>query len=108
MHVAFSALASCQIEFEIGIGARSGTYMVERGGSQRRATEVRVQDHSRGIDERQQGVTQRLAKLAFHGCSQPAECQLQGLLVHFAVADFLAQAAEDNPYAFRNRGMTLN
>ncbi len=48
--VALPALAGRQIEFEIGIGARRGADVIERSGSQRRASQIGVQDHAGGVD----------------------------------------------------------
>ena len=81
MDVALPALAGCEVEFEIGIGARRGADVIERTRSQRRASEIGVQDHAGGVDERPQRVTQRLAELAFDCCGQAAEREIQRFLV---------------------------
>jgi hypothetical protein len=80
---------------------------IKRSGSQRGASEISVEDHAGGVDERQQRVTKRLAKLAFDGCRQAVEREVQRFFVQLAVADFLAKAREHDANAFGNGGMTL-
>ena len=107
MNVALPAFARCQIEFEIGIRARRGADVIERSDSQRGAPEISVQDYAGGVDERQQRVTERLAKLTFDDCKQAAERKVQRLLVQLAVADFLTEAREHDANTLGDGGMTL-
>ena len=51
MHIAFPALAGCKIEFKVGIAASRIADVIERSSAQRRASEIRVQDHTSGIDD---------------------------------------------------------
>src|SRR5271157_103885 len=107
MDVALPAFPGREIEFEIGIGAGRGSDAIERRGGQRRASEIGVQDHARGVDERQQRITERLAELSFDRRGQAAECEVERFLVELAVGDFLAQARQHDADAFGDGGMTL-
>jgi hypothetical protein len=117
MDVALPALAGGEVEFEISIGARRGAEVIERTRSQRRASEIGVQDHAGGVDERPQRVTQRLAELAFDCRGQAAEREIQRFLAYLGAwdltvsdstaGDFLAKVREHEADTFGDGGMTL-
>ena len=85
--------------------------MIEHCGSQRRASEIGVQDDAGGIDDRLQRVTQRLAQLTFDRCGQAPECEVQGFLVELAAGDFLVdllpKTRQHGADTFGDGGMTL-
>ena len=89
--------------------------MIERCGSQRRASEIGVQDDAGGVDDRLQRVTQRLTQLTFDRCGQAPECQVQRFFVELAVGEFLAdllpdlltKTREHGANTFGDGGMTL-
>ncbi len=107
MDVALPALAGGQVIFEIGINVRGVTDVVERCGSERRASQIRMQDHPGSVNHWRQGIAQRLAELTFHGCGQAAEGDVQRFLVQLGVIDFLAKAREHDTDAFDDGGMPL-
>ena len=61
MHVAFAARAGFEVVFEIAVLRRSAAEFVHDCFRQRRPAQVRVQNHSRRIDDR----LQRARKNAF-------------------------------------------
>ena len=112
MDVTLPAFSRCEIEFKIGVGASRCPDMIERNRSQRRASEIRVQDHTGGIDERQQRITQRLAELTFDRCRQPSKRKLQRFFVqlpacNLPAANLPAKARQHDPNTFGNGGMPL-
>src|SRR5438309_10333685 len=83
MNIALSAFPRLEIEFEIRITARRRANMIEGLASQRRASEIGVQNYAGGINDRQQRVAQRLSELAFNCRRQAAKREVERFLVRF-------------------------
>ena len=67
MHIPLAAPAGVQVELKIRIGRCRLSDMIERAGRQRRASQIRVQDDPRCINQRPQRVAHRVEQLSFHG-----------------------------------------
>jgi hypothetical protein len=104
MNVALPALASFNIEFEIGISTGRGADVIERCGGERRASEIRVEDHAGGIYERQQRVTQRLAKWSSTATEQTAQREAPAIFRPIAWWQFPGEGARARHECFPRRG----
>ena len=56
MHIALAARAAFQVVFQIGIMRRGPAQLFEYSRRKRRAPQIRVQNHARGVDHRLQRV----------------------------------------------------
>src|SRR6267154_3873928 len=86
--------------------------MIEGLASERRASEIGMQDYAGGIDYRQQRVAQRLSKLAFNCRRQAAKCEVERFFVPFRagnspIGNFLSQPRQHNATTFGNSRMPV-
>ena len=73
MNVALAARAGLEIKFKIRKASGSFLNVAQRSLGQRSATEIRVQDHAGGIDDRAQRMAERLPKMVFEGAAQSVQ-----------------------------------
>ncbi len=70
MYVALATKARGEIKLQIGVTGGRFANMLDRGFGKRSTAKIGVEDHARSVDYRTQGISERLAKLVFHGDSQ--------------------------------------
>ena len=107
MHVALAAFASGEIEFEVGVCRRGSADVVERGGCERGASQVRVKNDAGGVDDRTQRVAERLPKLAFDGIGKTRKGEGERLFIQTVAGNLLAQALKNHADAFRYGGVAF-
>src|SRR5271166_5513843 len=112
MDVALPALSRRQIKFEIGINAGRGADLIQGVSSKWSASQVGVQNHTGGVDQRQQRVTHRLPQLTFDSREEAAKGELQRFLVKLGIAslaagDFLAKPRQHHADAFCDSRMSV-
>ena len=86
MDVALAAVSGLDIELEIRISGSGISNMLQCGGRERRASQVGVQDHAGGVDDRTQRVSQRLPNLALDCIRDSREGEVDSVGFQFAAA----------------------
>ena len=94
MDVALATLSALDIKLEIGISSSSLANSFQHGCSQGRASQIGVQNHSGGVDDRAQRKSQREVNLLLHRVGDPGESKLNPGCIQPGSSDFGAQAVE--------------
>jgi len=108
VHVALAALAGGDIELQIAVNAGDFADAFERGFGQRRASQVGVQDYSRGIDHRTQRGRERLPQPALDCSRQSTDREFDARSIKTAGSDLLAQGLEHFAGGLGHRGTAFS
>src|SRR5690242_19719033 len=77
VNVALPSLAGVEIEFQVGIYGSGLADMIERLSGERRASQVRMQYHTGGIDDRFERMRQRAAQFSKNRIGNSRNCVCQ-------------------------------
>ena len=97
------------LDLELKIGKLSGSFVevCERRFSQWSAAQVGVQDDTGRVNDRTEGVRQRLSEMFFDGFAHAIKGKSQRGLIEPSRADFVPQAPQHNPGGVGDRGCSL-
>jgi hypothetical protein len=107
MNVAFAPFSALYVEFQVRVGESSLSDVIQGGSGDGCASKIGVQDNSRGIDDRLQRVTQRLAKLARDGIGNSGKRQINGCGIKLFRIDFGAETSENGAGGVVDRGRAI-
>src|SRR5690242_14868673 len=95
MRIAFPALAMLDVELKVGITAGNLAHSLQRGISQRRASQIGMQDDARGIDDRAQRRLQALSQLALNRLRNSLHRNFNALGIEMSGRDFSTQTRKN-------------
>lgn len=97
MDIAFAALATVEVELEVGVLRGDVTQVIECSGGNGCAAKIRMKDDAGCIDDRTQRERQRSVQLAFDCLADAAYSKVHGGGVETVARDLGPQAFEHAP-----------